>query len=113
MKKSPSRERYEKSNPTVSARLPVATRDKLLADLKTLHKSMSEAFKALAGEIEVTAGPLEVAWQEGFDEAKKRYAIMFPCSQCGRPVAITSPKTKAQVARYIAESGGKHFQCPQ
>jgi len=64
-RKSPSRERYEKENPTVSARVPKETRDKLLEVLPKLGMSLADAFKVLAGELEVKAVPIDKARRHG------------------------------------------------
>ena len=114
--KTPSRERYEKANPTVSARIPVATRDKLLASLEALNMSLPEALKVLAGEMEVKTKPIEEARKEGlsagFRQARSQYMVTFPCSECGKPIAITEPKIKAEIVRYMSKSRWKHSQCP-
>lgn len=116
-KLTPSRERYERDNPTVSARISLATRDKLLTHLEALNMSLSKALKVLAGELEIKAKPVEEAreegFQAGFQKARKHYLVTFPCSECGKPVQITDPQTKAVVARYMAEKGWQHSECPQ
>lgn len=109
----PSRGRYEASHPTVSARIPLATREKLLSNLESLGMSLSEALKHLAGELEVKAKPIEEARNEGFQRAKNLYMVTFACSQCGKPISIVETKTKAEVARYMSERGWKHSKCPQ
>ena len=113
----PSRDKYDRAHPTVSARLPLATRDKLLAKLEALNMTLPEALKVLAGELEIKAKPIEEArnkgFQVGFQQAKKRYLVTFPCSECGKLVPITEPKAKAKIARYMSESGWKHSQCPK
>jgi hypothetical protein len=43
-----SRERFEKNNPTVSIRLPVGTRDKLLAELRKQGMTLKDFLTAFA-----------------------------------------------------------------
>jgi len=50
-KKSTSREKYEKENPTVSAWVSKETRDRLLVNLAKLGMSLTDALKVLAGEF--------------------------------------------------------------
>ncbi len=102
-KRSPSRIKYEQKNPTISARLPVETRDKLLANLKILGMSVADAFRVLAGELEVKAIPIE--------EAKKRYMVIYKCAVCGKYVVIVSPKAKEAAAKYMTEHGWGHSEC--
>jgi antitoxin component of RelBE/YafQ-DinJ toxin-antitoxin module len=110
-KKTPSRERYEKNNPTVSARVSRETRDKLLQSLAKLGMSLSDALKVQAGELEKKAIPIEEARKEGFEEAKKLYKVTYPCSVCGKPIDLTTPKAKEAASYYMHESGWHHAKC--
>jgi hypothetical protein len=110
-RKSPSREKYEKENPTVSARLAKETRDRLRAVLAKLGMSLSAALKVLAGDLEVKVRPTDEARQAGYEEAKNRYMVTFPCSLCGEMISITNPKTKEAVSRYMTEHGWAHAEC--
>jgi hypothetical protein len=107
----PSRQRYEKSNPTVSARVTVETRDKLRTVLPKLGMSLSDALKVLAGELEVKAISIDEAKRLGHEEAKRLYMVTHPCSICGHPISITSPKAKEAVSKYMVEQGWGHAKC--
>lgn len=107
----PSREKYEKENPTVSARVPKETREKLLVALSRLGMSLTDALKVLAGELEVKAIPIDQARKQGYEEARNLYMVTYPCDVCGKPVAITSPKTKEVVSKYMAKYGSGHAKC--
>lgn len=111
--KPPSRKRYEEENPTVSARVPKETRDKLRLVLAKLGMSLPNALKVLAGELEVKAKPLEEARQAGYEEAKKLYMVTYACSICGKPIAITSPRSKEAAGSYMKEHGWGHAECHQ
>jgi deoxycytidylate deaminase len=110
-KKTPSRERYEKNNPTVSARVSRETRDKLLQSLAELGMSLSDALKILAGELEIETVSIEEARKKGFDQAKKLYMVTHPCSVCGEPTVITTPEEKGAVSLYMREYGWGHKKC--
>ncbi len=110
-KRSPSRIKYEKNHPTVSARLPLEVRDNLLLNLKKLNMSVTDAFMVLAGKIEIRAIPIEEAKKAGYEEAKNNYMISFLCHVCGKPIEITNPKTKEAAARYMADHGWGHSEC--
>ena len=110
-KKSPSRERYEKENPTVSARVPKETRDKLLEVLPKLGMSLSGAFKVLAGELEVKVMPVDEARRAGYEEAKNLYMVNYPCFICGKPIPITSLKAKEVASKFMTEHGWGHAKC--
>ena len=110
-KKSPSRERYEKENPTVSGRIPKETRHNLLLNLKKIGMTLPDALKVLAGELEVKVVPIDEARRAGYEEAKKLYMVTYPCYICGKPIPITSPKAKEVASRFMTEHGWGHAKC--
>ncbi|RLC61093.1 MAG: hypothetical protein DRI01_09060 [Chloroflexi bacterium] len=110
-KKSPSRERYEMENPTISARIPVETRHKLILNLGKLGMTLADALKVLAGELEVKVTPIDEAWQAGYEEAMNRFMVTYPCNVCGKPIALTSTKAKEYASKYMTEHGWGHSKC--
>ena len=110
-KKSPSREKYERQNPTVSARVSEETRSKLRAVLPQLGMSLADALKVLADQLEVKAIPIEEAKRLGREEANNLYLVTYPCNVCGKPISITTPKAKEAAARFMAEHGWGHNEC--
>ena len=110
-KKSPSREKYEKRNPTVSARVSEETRSRLRAVLPKLGISLADALKVLAGELEIKAIPIDQAKKLGHEEAKNLYLVTYPCNVCGKPISITTPEAKEAAARFMAEHGWGHNEC--
>jgi len=109
--KPPSRERYEKNNPTVSARLPVEIRDKLRSVLREMGMSLAETLTALANEQELRLKPAEEARKAAYEEARSRYLVTFLCNVCGKTIEITNPETKKAVATYMSEHGWGHSEC--
>ena len=110
-KKSPSRENYEKENPTVSGRMPKEKRDKLLAVLRSLGLSLTNLLVSFADEYEVKVIPINEAKKEGYEEAKNRYMVPFPCSECGEMIPITGKKAKEAVMEFMIEHGWRHAEC--
>ena len=110
-KKSPSRERYEKENPTVSGRMPKEKRDKFYANLAKSGRSVSDALNSLADDLELKVRPIDEARKAGYKEAKNLYMVTFPCDVCGEPIPIKNPKTKEAVSKYMTEHGWGHAEC--
>jgi antitoxin component of RelBE/YafQ-DinJ toxin-antitoxin module len=110
-KKTPSRIKYDKNHPTVSARLPVETKEKLHKNLAILGMTLPDAFKVLAGQLEVKAIPVEEARKAGYEEAKKLYMVPYACSVCGGLIPITSPKAKEAAGRCMTGLGWGHTDC--
>ena len=110
-RKSPSRQKYERQNPTVSARVSEETRGRLRAVLPQLGMSLADALKVLAGELEVKAIPIDQAKKLGYEEAKNLYLVTYPCNVCGKPMSITTAKAKEAAARFMVEHGWGHTEC--
>ena len=110
-KKSPSRIKYEQNNPTVSARVPKETRDRLLVNLAKLGMTLPDALKVLAGELEVKVMPIDEARGQGFEDAMKLYMVSYPCNICAKIIHLTSEKAKEAVAKYMHEAGWGHVEC--
>lgn len=110
--KPPSRERYEERKPTVSARVPKDTRDKLRANLAKQGKSLADALIAIANDLEIKGKSYDEAKREGYEQAKKRYMVPYPCSECGKLIPLTSPRAKKAAAQYMTEAGWAHTECP-
>jgi hypothetical protein len=115
--KPPSREKYERSHPTVSARLPTEKRDKLLSVLQRLGLSLRSLLISIADELEIKLKPLDEArrdgYREGYEKARSMFAVTYPCRKCSGPVAITSQQSKAAVSKFMTEHGAGHAECPK
>ena len=118
-KKSPSRERYEARNPTVSGRVPKRTRDRLYANLAKQGMSLADALKVLAGELELKVRPIDEARQEAYDEgwedgsaaAERCYAVSCPCSRCGKERIVTHEDEKQALRRFMMANQWHHGDC--
>ena len=116
-KKSPSRIKYETSHPTVSARIPIEIKEKIIANLKTLDMNMADAFKKLAGELEEKAKPIELMkkaeYKAGYSAAKNYYAVPYQCSKCGQTIVINTPEEKEAASILMTAEGWRHETCPE
>ena len=116
-KKSPSRIKYETSHPTVSARIPIEIKQKVIANLKTLDMNMADAFKKLAGELEKKAKPIELMkkaeYKAGYSAAKIYYAVPYQCSKCGQTIVINTPEEKEAASILMTAEGWRHETCPE
>ena len=110
-KKSPSRDRYDKENPTVSGRMPKEKRDKFYANLAKSGRSVSDALNSLADDLELKVRPIDEAMKASYEEAKNLYMVTYLCNVCGKPMTITSPTAKEAASRYMTEHGWGHIAC--
>jgi cytochrome c551/c552 len=113
--KLPSRDRYEKNHPTVSARIPKDKRAKLLSVLQRLGLSLTNLLINIADELEIKLKSLDEArqegYQKGYEEAKKTFAVTYACGICHKPIAIRSPNAKEAAAKYMVEHRWGHQEC--
>ena len=116
-KKSPSRIKYETSHPTVSARIPIEIKEKVIANLKTLDMNMAGAFKKLAGELEEKAKPIDLMkkaeYKAGYRAAKNYYAVPYQCSKCGQITVINTPEEKEAASILMTAEGWRHETCAE
>lgn len=108
---SPSRIKYEKNHPTVSARLPKEKRERLLALLRSLGITLPQLLLHFIDEYEIKVKPVDEARQAGYEEAKKTYMVTYPCNVCGEPLAITGEQAKDAASRCMTEQGWGHKEC--
>ena len=137
--KFPSRDRYEKNNPTVSARIPAEVKEKLIKYLKENNISLANALKILAGELELKTKSVEEAKQTGYDSGfkdgyvagrkdgydtgykegyskglmtgRQRYGVPYRCHKCGETLVIDTPEEKAAAGEMMAKAGWVHKEC--
>ena len=110
-KNPPSREKYEKENPTVSARLPIEKRDKLLSVLRRLGLSLRNLLIGVADETDIKLQPIDEAWKEGYAAAKQKFMVPFPCAICDEPLPITGAKAKKAAGQLMSDAGWGHTEC--
>lgn len=106
--KPPSRVRYEESHPVIAIRVDRGLYLQLMELKKNGDKSLGDILREALG---IQKANLQKAFDRGFEEAKERYCITYPCSVCGKPMEITHDTTKEAVRRYMREHGWRHSSC--
>lgn len=88
--KPPSRQRYEKKNPSISIRLTADLR--ALIDEARGEMSYPAYVKNVLNKSidELNKSALQRARESGFKKAESSFKITLPCSECGKPMVITS-----------------------
>lgn len=109
MKKPPSRIRYEKSHPVVSARLSMAYNKKLKKILKTEKKSFAQLLREIIDEAE---GEYMKTYDLGYSDGAEDSQIWYYCSICGQRIHIT-PNSESHKAliEYMQEHRWGHASC--
>ena len=118
-RKPPSRARYERKTRIFSARLPIETYEKILENLTMWNMSKADALKVLAGEMAIKCSDIEKikqqvydqGWQAGVDGAVETFAILYPCSRCGKETFVDRNEEKKIIKEFICKQGWVCDRC--
>ena len=115
---TPSQKRYNQKVPATTFRMDPETRQKLL-ELYEASKAKTKIifFKGLVGNYKLQlisiAEARKAGYESGYRDARFRYAVSFPCPDCGQTIFINTPELKAKVRKLIAEAEWIHSECPE
>jgi len=115
---TPSQERYNQKVPATTFRMDSDTKQKLL-ELYEASKAETRGifFKRLVGDYKLQlisiAEARKAGYEAGYRDARSRYAVSFPCPDCGQMIYINGPELIAKVRKLIAKAGWAHEQCPE
>lgn len=118
-----SRLRYEQSHPCIAIRVPREVYDALVEIRKRTGQSWADLMKVALKLQEPILEPRQPDPQElakaerrgkvaGIAETVARYRVLYSCSECEKPMDLTSDAEKRAAARYMQEHGWHHGRCP-
>jgi hypothetical protein len=118
-RKTPSRIKYEQSNPTVSFRVSRELYDRLQAVKKTEGKSNTDILKVALGLIEVKVRAekelgleaYDEGWEKGVNSSWDVLAVTYPCSKCGKEITVDTEEEKRAIKTYMRKYGWGHTKC--
>lgn len=118
-KKTPSRARYERSHPVVSARVDRQLYDRLQAAKLAEGKSFTDILRIGLGMLEVKVRKEKEIRQEAYEEgqlngyelAEFEYKVTYPCSKCKRMMEVTTEGEKKAIRKFMVENGWHHGDC--
>lgn len=106
----PSRIRYEQAHPVVSFRVRPEFYEKLQEISRNSGKSTA---RLIRDALESLESAKRIAHQQGYQEAKSRFGITYPCAICGRAIELTSDNAKSAASEYMTQHGWGHAECHQ
>ena len=114
----PTNERYNKRVPTKGFRIDSETVKKLYELFEASNAgTWGIFFKGLVGNYKLQLISLEDArkagYESGYSDARFRFAVSFPCPDCGHTIFINTPELKTGVRKLIANAGWIHSECPE
>ena len=114
----PTNERYNKKVPSTSYRIDPDTKQNLLELREASNgETWAKVIRSLVEgyEIKLTsiAEARKAGYQKGFRDAWARYAVSFPCVNCGKAIFIDNPERKERVRKLIVKAGWAHVECPK
>ena len=108
MPRSPSKIRYDQSHPTVSFRVKREDYDKMKKLLNQKGQSIADFFKEALGIQEES---YQKAYDKGYEDAKKEYAVRYRCNVCNEWMEITSDKGKECARETMESHKWGHTEC--
>jgi hypothetical protein len=115
-KKYPSRGKYDKSHPTISARLPIEIRDKLRTLLESQGMTLAKVLTSLANGAEIKEpsgeGAKKPGYLDGIKKARKLCSVSYKCSKCGQLIVIDTQEEKEAAGKLMTKAGWGHSNCP-
>ncbi len=108
--KPPSRIRYDAEHPTESVRV---TRE-LYNQLDDLREKSGKSLGDILREaVKVQTPMTEKAYASGYQDARRKYAVVYQCAVCGEDITITSEKEKQSAAGHMMEDEWRHSTCSE
>ena len=125
----PSRLRYEASHPTISVRIDRGLYEELKALKAVSGLSVAQVLKVGLEKAQTSTGEahekgyrmglqmgqkqgIQKGKIEGFEAAKKKYAVSYYCTYCGeRHLTIESNEEKKAAAVMMSEAGWHDLAC--
>jgi len=109
MRKPPSRIRYEKSHPVVSARLNMEDYKRLKEILETEGKSFAEFLREVIHKAHVKYGK---AYKLAYSRGRGDWQIWYYCDVCGERININpNGGSHKALIEYMKEGGWGHAEC--
>jgi predicted RNA-binding Zn-ribbon protein involved in translation (DUF1610 family) len=115
---TPSQQRYNQKKPSTTFRIDSETVKKLYELFEASNAgTWGIFFKGLVGNYKLQLISLEDArkagYESGYSDARFRFAVSFPCPDCGHTIFINTPELKTGVRKLIANAGWIHSECPE
>jgi hypothetical protein len=110
--KPPSRIKYDESHPTLSTRVDRKLYDDVKEIQRLTNKSLTEIFKeAVRKQKPWAKDAYDLGKKDGYDSAKREFAVTYKCSVCGGTLTVTSEEEKKAAAQCMREHGWGHSKC--
>lgn len=108
-RKPPSRIKYERSHPVVSARLNQSDHNKLKKMLDSEGKSFAKFLQETIGKAAVK---YDKAYDAGYNRGKEDWQIWYCCTVCGKRIDV-KPKNNSHnaIIQYMKKNGWGHLTC--
>ncbi|PVV83301.1 hypothetical protein [Dehalogenimonas alkenigignens] len=106
----PSRIKYEKAHPTISARVSQELYEEIKAFLATTNQSLADLLLIALGKHKPD---VDKAFEAGSEIATQMYRIVFKCPGCGEEIEVMGEQILRSAGMILSESGWGHIKCTQ
>lgn len=104
----PSKIKYNTTHPTVSVRVSQDLYDQLKELREKSGKSLGDILREA---LKKQAPSVNQAFTNGYSKGAETYRVTYACSICGKPIVVTTPQERADVASYMKQNGWGHKSC--
>ena len=117
--RKPSRDRYDKTHPVVSIRIPEKVYHRLQEVTKATGMSYGDILKLGLGITKTKMKTIEEACadaylkgiEEGYRVAEEDFKVTYRCNVCEKPIDIDTPEEKKAAAQCMHDLGWGHTEC--
>jgi len=104
----PAYYRYREKHPAIVIRVTKEIFDKL----KELQNKTGKTLAQLVREnLGIQMRNEQNAYRKGYEDAKKKYLVSYPCAVCGETIEVESPEEKAAIKKYMRQYEWGHQSC--
>lgn len=104
----PAKIKYNQTHPTVSIRVSRDLYDRLKELRLKSGKTLGDILREALGK---QAPTVKQAFDRGYKVASEKFKVIYSCSKCGKPLEVTTPDEKKNIAQYLKEHGWSHSEC--
>jgi hypothetical protein len=104
--------RYHLTHPTLSTRVTLTERDKILKIAAATNLTVAEIFRnALLYGTSALTNAHSIGYNQGYNDARTRYGVIYPCAVCGKPIEAVSENSKAFLVEALRQARWVHAAC--
>lgn len=103
---------HERMPPEEIVARGIASGDEVEAALETLDRLTEYDVVAADTLEEMLRAARRDGYDEGYDDAREKYRVEYPCNVCGEPIELTNSSAKEALFDFLKEASETHLRAP-